>query len=289
VRQLLGLKLSHVILAVRSAGKGRDAAKKLAVSYPDATIDVWDLDMASYESIQAFVQRIKSELPRLDVVILNAGLGKLKFGTASSTGHEEVIQVNYLSTALLTILLLPLLKQRSPSATPGRLTIINSALAFTTKFKTRDSTPLFPTFDDPKNFDPGDYYGTSKLLGQIFLWNLVDFVSAEDVTVNMVDPGAVGGTQLGRDLPIILTPLKWVWNATVARNVREGAAAYIDASVIRDVESHGCFIMGWDRAAFAPLLYTPEGSRLIEKVWRETMQELSFANPLGVLESVKRH
>jgi hypothetical protein len=40
---------------------------------------------------------------------------------------------------------------------------------------------------------------------------------------------------------------------------------------------------------FASLLYTPEGKQLTDKLWRETIDELSFANPLVVLESMKSH
>jgi hypothetical protein len=35
---------------------------------------------------------------------------------------------------------------------------------------------------------------------------------------------------------------------------------------------------------FAALLYGPDGQQLIEKVWKETLAELSFANIEGVLK-----
>ena len=40
---------------------------------------------------------------------------------------------------------------------------------------------------------------------------------------------------------------------------------------------------------FAPLLYTAEGKELIDKVWRETMDELSFVRPLEVLDAMSKH
>ena len=202
--------------------------------------------MSSYNSIQAFVRRAETELPRLNIVVLNAGLGRLKFGTVSSTGHEEIIQVNHLSTALLMILMLPVLKAKSLEGRPGRLTIINSVMAYTAKFNNKNETPLLPSLDDPKMFNPGEYYGISKLLGQIILWKLVDYVSSADVIVNMVDPGWIRGTGLARDLPApIAVILKGVM-AVSAKSVFDGAAAYIDAAVMRGSESHGCFIMGWE-------------------------------------------
>jgi NAD(P)-dependent dehydrogenase (short-subunit alcohol dehydrogenase family) len=247
-RQLLSIKLSHLIIAVRSVHRGKEAADRLKASFPKATIEVWELDMSSYDSIQAFTHRAETELSRLDIVILNAGIYKWKFATVPSTGHEETIQINYLSTALLAILLLPVLRQKSPSGRAGRMTIVNSALAFTTKFKNRAKTPLLPSFDDPRNFDGADYYSISKLLGQMFLWKLVDYVSGEDVIVNMVDPGAIGGTKLGRGTPGALLVLAKLFELVVTRNLPDGAAAYTDASVMRGAESHGAFIMGWEIA-----------------------------------------
>jgi hypothetical protein len=148
-KQLLTLGLSHLIVAVRSIEKGKAAASQLKLANPKATIDVWDLDMESYASIQSFAERCKT-LPHIDYTILNAGLGPLKFSTTKATGHEKAIQVNFLSTVLLTILLLPILKAKGTRDKPARLTIINSVTAHLCKFPNRDQRPLIPSFDDVK-------------------------------------------------------------------------------------------------------------------------------------------
>jgi NAD(P)-dependent dehydrogenase (short-subunit alcohol dehydrogenase family) len=244
-RQLFSFNLSRLILAVRSPQKGEAAAKKLNVDYPKATIEVWQLDMGSYDSMQAFVQRAESQLSRLDVVILNAGRWKLNYGAVPSTGHEELIQINYLSTVLLCILLLPVLRSKSPAGTPGRLTIINAALSLNAKFPNRKKSPLLPSFDDPKSFDGGEWYNTSKLLAHMFLYKLVDYVSADDVVVNLVDPGFVEGTELARDVPGVLVLAGKVFAALTARSIQDGASTYLDACLLKGKESHGCFIMGW--------------------------------------------
>jgi NAD(P)-dependent dehydrogenase (short-subunit alcohol dehydrogenase family) len=246
-RQLLSFKLSHLIIAVRSAEKGEAAAAKLRAQYPEATVEVWPLDMNSYSSIQAFAGRAESQLPRLDAAILNAGVSKTKFDVVPSTGHEEVIQVNYLSMALLSILLLPILKSKSPAGTPGRLTIVSSALALNAKFPNSKQSPLLPSFDNPKTtpFDPHERYSSSKLLGHMFLYKLVDYVSAEDVVVNLVEPGFINGTGLHRDMPGILSAGLAVFKAVAARPVKVGASTYLDASCVKGKEAHGCFLMNW--------------------------------------------
>jgi NAD(P)-dependent dehydrogenase (short-subunit alcohol dehydrogenase family) len=205
--------------------------------------------MASYKSIQDFTARVKTELPRLDIAVLNAGLGKTKFDVIPSTGHEEVIQVNYLSSMLLAILLLPILKTKTKSSPglPGRLAIVNSGLSLNAKFPNRQQLPLLPSFDDPKitPFEQGERYSTSKLLGHMFLYKLVDYVSADDVIVNLVDPGFVKGTELHRQATGILSVMLAGFQAATARNVKDGASTYLDATVVKGKESHGCFLADW--------------------------------------------
>ena len=242
-RQLLSLKLSHLIIAVRSVEKGDKAAAQLRSEFPNATIEVYCLDMSSYESIQAFVERVKTHHSRLDIAILNAGVIKYKFGLVPSTGHEETMQVNYLSTALLCILLLPLLRKKSPAAAPGRLTIINSGLAYTTKIP--ETKAVLPSFDDPKNFDSQSYYNQSKLLGHMFLYKLVEYVSADDVVVNLTDPGFTKGTSLARELPRLAAIAFYIFATLTARSVVDGASSYADAVVGKGKESHRCFLMSW--------------------------------------------
>ncbi|KAL1595974.1 hypothetical protein SLS60_009664, partial [Paraconiothyrium brasiliense] len=246
-RQLLSYKLSRLILAVRSVGRGQDAAYELASQYPNAFIEVWEVDMASYDSVRAFAARVGTELSRLDMAILNAGIGFHDFKIVPGTGHEETIQVNYLSTILLAVLLLPSLKTKSPTG-PGRLTISTAMLSMTAKFPNKHEDPLLPSFDDKKYFDASDIYATSKLLGQMFLWKLTDLVSAEDVVVNMVEPGFVKGTDLHRDRSFSTRIAVGLLKTVAARSVAVGASAYVDACAVKGKESHGCILTNWEIA-----------------------------------------
>ncbi|KAE8342847.1 hypothetical protein BDV24DRAFT_173547 [Aspergillus arachidicola] len=287
-RQLLSYNLSHLTIAVRSVTKGETAAATLRKEYPMATIEVWELDMSSYDSVRAFVRRTETQLARLDIVVLNAGLQNIQFGVVPSTGHEETVQVNYLSTVLLCILLLPVLKNKSPAGTPGRLSIVSSGTALFARFPHRKFSPLLPSYDDPRNFDLIEQYSASKLLGHMFMWKLADYVSADDVVVNLVDPGFTKGTQLQRDVSGVVSLAMSLAKVATARTVRDGASTYLDATVVKGKESHGCFVMDWQIRPFATVLYTPEGKQIIEKLWDETMAELKFADVKGILRSMNR-
>lgn len=245
---LLSFSLSRLIMAVRSMAKGESAAAKLQTLYPNAVISVWQLDMASYDSIRAFVARADKELLRLDIAILNAGMGFKKFNIVPSTGHEETVQINYLSTMLLSILLLPVLKSKSPTGWPGRLTISTAMLSITAKFANKKEIPLLPSFDNKDSFDIRDIYSSSKLLGQMFVWKLTDVVSADDVVINLVEPGFVKGTELHSDISVTSSLFMGLFKAATARTVKVGASTYLDASIVKGKESHGCVLTNWEIA-----------------------------------------
>ncbi|KAI1093644.1 NAD(P)-binding protein [Rostrohypoxylon terebratum] len=290
-KQMLELRLSHLIIAVRNSAKGEAAAIQLRSQFPEAAIEVMLVDMSRYDSIQDFVRRVDMQLPRLDIAILNAGIIKLKHNTVPSTGHEETVQVNYLSTVLLATLLLPILKRKAPAGTPGRLTVINAALALTSPMPTMNGhKSLFETFDDPKLFAnySDKQYNASKVLAHMWAYKLVDYVSPDDVIVNLVCPGFVKGTELSRDVNIFVKPIQVLFAAAAARNISDGASTYLDAALVKGKESHGSFLMSWKISPYNSFLYTPEGREVADKLWEETMGELEFAGVRGIMESMKK-
>ncbi|KAF3401058.1 Short chain dehydrogenase yanD [Talaromyces pinophilus] len=285
---LLDLKLSHLVLAVRSQEKGQTAATKLRERFPKAKIEVWLLDMSSYNSIQTFARQVENLLPRIDYVLLNAGVRKVDFTIIESTSHEENLQVNYLSTMLLVVLLLPILKaKRVLGAAPAHLTIVNSMLSLGVTISNKNGISLFQSFDNPRNFSAVQQYNLTKLLAHMFLWNLVDYVSADDIIVNLADPAFVKGTDLLREVPGALRMGMRAWGAIAGRPPQVGASCLIDAMVSKGKESHGCFLMSWEIHPFAAMLYTPEGNVLRQRLWEETLTELDFAVVRTILESMR--
>jgi NAD(P)-dependent dehydrogenase (short-subunit alcohol dehydrogenase family) len=85
------------------------ARTELLKAHSGDTADIWPLDLDSYASITAFAERCKT-LPWIDFAILNAGIMKAAFELNSQTHNEVVVQVNWLSTGLLAIMLLPILE-----------------------------------------------------------------------------------------------------------------------------------------------------------------------------------
>ena len=252
-RQMLALGLSHLVMGVRSRSRGLEAAAELRMANPSARIDVWHLDMELYTSVQDFVRKCDKELSRIDVLILNAGISPVQFHKTEATGHEKTIQVNHISTALLAVLLLPVLKYKASTTRaeqPPTLTLVNSVMAQLCSFPNRDRRPLLPSFDDTSvtPFAGAERYGVSKLLIQLFVVRLAELVSPEDVIINMVDPGLTKGTGLGRDAKGLVAIASRIFLGVSARPVERGAATYVNAALQQGKDSHGCFLMNCNNA-----------------------------------------
>lgn len=100
-----------LILPVRDMKKGKALEARFKKEHPNAPPPVIvEMDLASLQSVRDFAEQYKGPV---DVLVHNAavlGTGDL---IRTQDGFEECLQVNYLSTFLLTSLLLPRLEQSS--------------------------------------------------------------------------------------------------------------------------------------------------------------------------------
>ncbi|KAF7543221.1 hypothetical protein G7Z17_g10903 [Cylindrodendrum hubeiense] len=241
-RQLLGLNLSHLILAVRSQSKGDAAAKTLQAQFPSAKIEVSLVDMSSYKSIVAFAKRCET-LSRLDIAILNVGLSRPKYERAEETKHEMTFQVNYLSTALLALLLVPILKSKRGTTSPAHLSLVGSDTAYWAGWADPGCKSAFEVADNAANFASMNAYKISKLLLLMFAEKLSQHVSADQVIINVPNPGACKGTEFGADNPNKLERFMFrLMSFVMARPVAVGARQHVEAVTVKGAESHGGFV-----------------------------------------------
>lgn len=87
-RHFAVMKPEKLILAVRTLDKGEEAKQSILTSAPTADIEVWKLDMASFASVKSFAARAKKDLPRLDLLLLNAGIAPDNW-KVSPDGYES--------------------------------------------------------------------------------------------------------------------------------------------------------------------------------------------------------
>lgn len=244
-RQLLDLGLSRLILAVRNESKGEAALRDLMGGRTTKhVIEVWKVDVSSYESIMSFVERTKA-LDRLDIVVLNAAVFKLNANWDPVTAYEETIQVNYLGMALLAIQLLPIIQGKNSPQEPGRIVIVSSDSSAFPAFRERSSRPLLGAFKESKRFDGLERYGVSKLLGQMFLAELARRVPPSVAVVNAANPGFCR-SNLHHEYKIYNPTglIVRIFGRLIGYSSSVGARPLTDAAVNHGPDSHGHCVDG---------------------------------------------
>jgi NAD(P)-dependent dehydrogenase (short-subunit alcohol dehydrogenase family) len=156
-RHIARLGASKVILACRTISKGQTAAANITSSehLTSDRVEVWELDLSSYESVKAFSQRVQ-QLDRLDAFIQNAGILTAQYRLEE--GEESTITVNVTSATLLGLLVLPKLRQSAKKyGVRGRLSFVGSDLQYIAKFKEAESTgSLYAALTTKENVDMDD-------------------------------------------------------------------------------------------------------------------------------------
>ncbi|MFD9518632.1 SDR family NAD(P)-dependent oxidoreductase [Streptomyces sp. NPDC059979] len=106
---------AQVVLACRSAARGRAAVIRLCAEVPDAEVEFVPLDLADLASVREFATAYGSRRASLDLLINNAGVMALPYGRTAD-GFETQFGVNHLGHFALTGLLLPRLRAAAPGA-----------------------------------------------------------------------------------------------------------------------------------------------------------------------------
>jgi NAD(P)-dependent dehydrogenase (short-subunit alcohol dehydrogenase family) len=233
-----------VILAVRTLSKGEEAKRLIdQKSGRGGVTEVWQLDMLSYDSIKAFANKANTELGRLDVLCLNAGVVFTTF-QLSNYGYEKTLQVNVLSTTLLALLLLPKLDaSRTATHTPV-LELIGSATSYLQAKLASDNAP-FAAYNQAENFKIPDQYNVSKVFVNYIQESLLPLVEDKEtgkpnVYVVAADPGPTK-SELGRDATsLVLRIAGAIFHALFQRSTEQGARAYI-SGVAQAEQIHGRF------------------------------------------------
>ena len=103
------LDAAKVILGVRNIEKGEEAKRSIEQSTGrTGVVEVWQLDLAHYESVKDFAKRAQG-LERLDILVENAGI--VTFNFTMTEDNESTITTNVVSPVLHSLLLLPKLRE----------------------------------------------------------------------------------------------------------------------------------------------------------------------------------
>ena len=244
-RQFLALGISTVILAVRNTAKGEEVKTSLLAGARSSTAEVrvMHLDLADPNSVVRFAARVRAEVPRLDILVLNAGMGFTeKFQLDVANDHEVITQVNFIADVLLFFELLPLLES-GPGA--SRVTWVGSKMYRTSGLRGGKSESLQPSvlgwFDNPANFSKNGRYADTKLLAAAFFFKLAPRIASTKVVFNQMDPGMVV-TDLFRGVKFPLTLILGLMVSVFARPVEHGGWLVVHSAAFAGAETHAKFV-----------------------------------------------
>lgn len=275
-RHFTRLDAAKVILAVRNLPEGEEAKKSIEASTKRSNVvEVWKLDLASFDSVKAFAKKATSELDRLDVLMLNASIAAGSFRQVE--GFESSITVNVISTFLLLFLLLPLAQSTSkvnpPPALAPRICVVSSEV--------HTYYPL-----PPSEFPEGAILSTmsekwvsekrypeSKLLQVLLVRAIAPLLAQSGLILNMLNPGLCH-SKLSRDGPWSLEIIKFF----IARSTEVGSRTLL-ASAVAGQESHGKYMSDCVVDSESKWVLSEEGKIMQGRVWEEVRVVLEKISP----------
>ncbi|KAG7289575.1 hypothetical protein NEMBOFW57_005946 [Staphylotrichum longicolle] len=285
-RHFARLGAARIILACRSTERGEAAKADIEQSAPSSTVlEVWSLDLCSFDSVRAFCRRAEKELDRLDVLLANAALLSLDLKMAE--GYEVQITANVISNFLMVLMLLPLLRRTaSKYNTETTVSVVASEAHFFTRFCEQNEPHIF------NSFRPGTYmderYANSKLLDVLVVQELAERLDASSagaspIVVNTANPGLCK-SNLFRDIHAVGQFFVAALTLLIGRTSEQGSRALM-AAVDGGRASHGKYVDSGKVEDPSFFVLSEKGKAVQKKVWDELMEILEGIEP-GVTRNV---
>lgn len=274
--QVAGLNPSKLILAVRNLPAGAEAKNWIESRHPNlvpGTVEVWELDLASFGSVKAFADRVNQSLPRLDAISLNAGISVDKYSAAE--GYERTLTVNVLSTFLLALLVLPKLKEtHQRCGVNPRLSITSSETHNWTKFPERDTPSdqkVFEVMSSPDTTTMGDRYMASKLMEVLLFQRLKPKINVAQtgVVFTIVNPGFCH-SDIMRDMD--------GWTVTIVKALlarsQDAGGRPITWSLTEGTDKDGKYMHDSkvNDGYLSDYVTSPEGEKMGDRLWNECVE-----------------
>ena len=177
-------------LAARSHTKAEAALSRVKASSSaaaSANIQILDLDLASLASVKAAAARVTSEVDRLDVLQLNAGIAMVP-NSITNEGYEVHMGTNYVGHALLTQLLMPVML-KTATLPDADVRIVSMSSVAHKMFASRTGIFFDELKTEMKTHPSYELYGQACLAKVLFGYELAK--RYPQITTTSMHPGTV--------------------------------------------------------------------------------------------------
>ncbi|OBZ73345.1 WW domain-containing oxidoreductase [Grifola frondosa] len=282
-KHIARLSPERLLITSRDAGRGEGARKKIEQK-SSISVGVAPIDLSSFDSVRAFADGFGDG--KLDCLLLNAGVS-MRVYSATKDGWESTIQVNYLSNALLSILLLPNLIKSSTPEVASRIVFVSSYAHYQIKNldDVKDSSNILKTLSDEKYCTERAMrlrYMLSKYLVGVFVRELsARLPSPTPVAVSAINPGFCHSSILRNweEIFIIKVMLK-SYAALFARSTEMGSRTLVHAALDPEERKfHNHYISNCEIVEESDFLLSEEGRKVSARIWTETIDVLKELDP----------
>ncbi|MBP7600750.1 MAG: SDR family oxidoreductase [Thermoflexales bacterium] len=255
---------ADVHIVGRSQERIDAAVTAIKASSGSEIVHGWKADLASQASIRELAPRLGGALPRIDVLINNAGALFMK-RELSTEGIEMTWALNHLNYFTLTHLLLDAVK----SAPAGRIVNVSSAAHLSGKIR----------FDDPEfhtGFAGFTAYSQSKLANVMFTNALARRLAGTGVTANSLHPGGVATGFARNNGGLANAFMGSIWKL-FALSAEKGAATSVFLASSPEVA--GLTGGYYSRSKLAPTAQEARDETAQERLWAMTAKQTGIVWP----------
>jgi NAD(P)-dependent dehydrogenase (short-subunit alcohol dehydrogenase family) len=250
---------ARVVLVCRNHQKGEQAVADIRRETGSSQLDLLIADMSSFGSVRALAAQVLQRYRRLDVLINNAGAAVPR-RTLSADGIEMTVAGNYLGTALLTFLLLDLLK----SSAPSRIVNVSSEAH-------RGRHDVSDLQFERRKYNGLAAYGQSKLLMNAFTFELARRLEGSGVTANCLHPGVVATNIWPSEAPLFIKMVIGVMKPFML-SPKRGAKVSLYLATSPDVANvSGQYFVKSKPAVSSALSHDP---KVMSDVWQWTVKTI---------------
>lgn len=218
---------AEVVLAVRDTVRGEACAARIRNAHPRARVRVHALDLASLASVRAFAAQAHGSIPRIDILLNNAGLGLQRARAVTVDGFERQFGTNHLGHFALTGLLIPNLL-----AAPAPRVVSIASIAH------RRGKIDFDDLQTERPYNGRKAYGQSKLANLIFALELdrrARLVGSKLISVAAHPGVAVTGFVAATQMPSAMATIGNLAISVLGQNAVRGAQPGLFAATMPNV------------------------------------------------------